>query len=759
MIKKCLAVISFFLLLSDFSSAQNSKWENFTDFKSITSIAFDELSSKVFCASKGGLYVVDNNTGKVIEKFTNLNGLINNDILSLAIDNNEKLWVGASDGSISILSVREHTWKYILDIKNSNETNKKINFLYPLNNFMFVATGYGMQKISTSNFNFVDAPYYKLGIFPINTIVYSITSSGGKIYAATKSGVAYAGYINSNLNDPGSWSNYSGAPLNTEVKTIESFDGNIFAGSDAGFMYQNGTDWSLYPNSNVSNSATKFIKAIGNNLYFISGTNVYYAERNNLSVLSVFQSPDNYTTISNDNALNPIIGLNENGIKMNIKGNFDFVYPNSPFTNIFNQLVIDGENNIWAAGGLATNGFYKFDGTNWESYNLSTHPEIGSSNWFQKISYGNGNVWALGYGGGPAIISGNSITNFNPSNSILPGIPGAPNFCASFGGNYDNNNVFWLTFINTNSSRSMYAYLGNNQWFGFVNNISVTGSSTILSEVAVDSYNTKWIVSEGSQKGLYFFNENGTIENTSDDIFGIYLISELGIEVAAVTDVIVDKNNEVWMSTNNGIFIINNPFGAIQNPSQKPRAQKLGIISGNLKVPFTENCRTLCNDILNEKWIGTVTNGVFHLSADGSTLLEQFNTSKSPILDNQINSIVVSNKTGKAYFGTMKGMSSYATNAIEPVADFDEIIASPNPYVIPSDVTLKIDGLIENSTVKIIALNGEIVNEFDSPGGRIASWNGYNSDNQLTPTGIYIIVAYNSDGSKVGTGKVAIIKK
>jgi TSS9, PorZ, N-terminal beta-propeller domain len=757
MSKRNFVAISIFFFFVNISLSQTSKWINYTDLKTVTSIATDHFSSNIYCASQGGLFVVDNSTGKVKEKYTNLNGLINNNLTSLAIDNNRRLWVGAIDGSISILNTRDLTWKYIFDIKNSTETNKIINFLYSAGNFMFVATGYGIQKISVSNFTFIDAPYYKLGNFAINTIVYSITSNNNILYAATKSGVAYANYVSSNLNDPTSWSNYNIAPLNAEVKTIETFDNNIFAGSDGGFDYFDGTQWLPYPNSLVSNAPTKFIRTIGDNIYFISGNVIYFANRNDPSNITPFQNPDNYSTISNDNALNPISGLSDNGILIKVSGNYNFVYPNSPYTNVFSQIVIDGADNVWAAGGLPANGFYEFDGTNWTNYNIQSYPAIGNLNWFQKIAYGNGNVWALGYGGGPTIVAGNSILNFNVANSILPGISNDPNFCATYGGAYDNNGIFWLTFIGTNSSRSLYAYLGNNQWLGFINP-SILGSPS-LSEVAVDSYNTKWIVSEGSQKGLYFFNENGSLTNTSGYIYGIYGLSDFGSEVAAITDVIVDKNNEVWASSNNGIFIINNPLGAIQNPNQKPRPQKLGIISGNLKVPFTENCRTLTYDILNSKWIGTVTNGVFHLSSDGSTLLGQFNTLNSPILANQINSIAVSNKTGRAYFGTLNGLSSIATDAIEPVADFDEIIASPNPYLIPSSVDLKIDGLIENSTVKIITLNGEIVNEFDSPGGRIATWNGMNQQNELTPTGIYIIVAYNNDGSKVGTGKVAIVRK
>ncbi|MDQ3021766.1 MAG: hypothetical protein M3R36_14525 [Bacteroidota bacterium] len=758
MSKRNFVTISIFFFLINVSFAQTSKWKNYTDFKSITSIAVDHNSSYVYCASKGGLFVVDNFTGKAIKTYTNLNGLVNNDLTSLAIDNNRRLWVGASDGSISILDIRDLTWKYIFDIKNSAETNKIIYFLYPVDNFMFIATGYGIQKISANNFNFVDAPYYRLGNFPNNTIVYSLTTNNDTLYAATKSGVAYSNYITSNLNDPSSWSNFNSVPLDAEVKTIETFDNKIFAGSDSGFFYFDGNAWMPYPNSSVSSETTKFIKAIGDKLYFISGNIIYSASRNDLSNIVMFQNPNNYSTISNDNSLNPIAGLSDNGILIITAGNYSQVFPNCPYSNVFSQIIIDDNNNLWVAGGLVNNGFYKFDGTNWENYNTTSHPEIGYSNWFQKIVYGNGSVWALGYGGGPTVITGNTIVNYNPSNSILPGITTNANFCPAYGGAYDNNKVFWLTLFGSNSSRTLYAYLGNNEWIGFFDP-SILGSPT-LSEVAVDSYNTKWIISEGSQKGLYFFNENGTIRDPSDDIFGIYGLSDFGgAEISEMSDVIVDKNNEVWVSSNNGVFIINNPLGAIQNPIQKPRPQKLGIISGNLKVPFTENCETITNDILNDKWIGTVTNGVFHLSPDGSTLIEQFNTSQSPILANKINSIAVSNKSGRANFATLNGLSTYATDAIEPVSDFDKITASPNPYLIPSSVGLKIDGLVENSVVKIITLNGEIINEFDSPGGRIATWNGMNANNELAPTGIYIIVAYNKDGSKVGTGKVAIVKK
>jgi len=162
---------------------------------------------------------------------------------------------------------------------------------------------------------------------------------------------------------------------------------------------------------------------------------------------------------------------------------------------------------------------------------------------------------------------------------------------------------------------------------------------------------------------------------------------------------------------------------------------------------------------LNQKWVGTKNNGVFHLSSDGTTLIEQFNTTNSPLLNNEITSIAVNPADGRAYFGSLYGLSSVQTDAISPLAEFDRIICSPNPYLVPPKVNLRIDGLVENSSVKIITLTGDVVAEFDSPGGKIASWDGKDKRGNYVPSGVYIVVGFNKDGSKVGKGKLAVVKR
>jgi hypothetical protein len=280
-----------------------------------------------------------------------------------------------------------------------------------------------------------------------------------------------------------------------------------------------------------------------------------------------------------------------------------------------------------------------------------------------------------------------------------------------------------------------------------------------IDKIAIDAYNTKWMVGLVNSNGVYYYNNKYIDTSTSEDIRGQYTTSDFTSGVTNINDVVVDKNNQVWICTNNGIYIINNPYAIIQNPNVKPALEWMGVITGNLKIPFQDNCTCIAVDVLNNKWVGTQTNGLFHFSEDGTTLIEQFHTNNSLIASNNILTLMVSPISGKAYVGTPNGLSVFQTSSIKPVTDFDEIKCAPNPYIVPSNIQLQIDGLVENSSIKIISLRGEVMAEFDSPGGKVGFWNGLDKKGNVVPSGIYIVIGYNKDGSKVGKGKIAVINK
>jgi len=168
------------------------------------------------------------------------------------------------------------------------------------------------------------------------------------------------------------------------------------------------------------------------------------------------------------------------------------------------------------------------------------------------------------------------------------------------------------------------------------------------------------------------------------------------------------------------------------------------------------NCITV--DPLNNKWVGTKTTGIWVLTSDGSSVIAQINTNNSKLLDDNIRSIALNPKDGTVYVGTEKGLSSFKTYLVEPLPEYSENLKLyPSPYK-PEKGNLSIDGLIESSNIKIITPYGKLIKDFTSPGGRVAYWNGKDSNGEYVASGIYFVIAYSSDGSKNSIGKVTVIR-
>jgi flagellar hook assembly protein FlgD len=82
----------------------------------------------------------------------------------------------------------------------------------------------------------------------------------------------------------------------------------------------------------------------------------------------------------------------------------------------------------------------------------------------------------------------------------------------------------------------------------------------------------------------------------------------------------------------------------------------------------------------------------------------------------------------------------------------------PNPFIIEQNYVLTIEGLAENSSVKIVDINGRLVKQLDRNEifGENAIWDGKDDKGNFVPSGIYIVLTYSRDKKK--TTKVAVIR-
>ena len=175
-----------------------------------------------------------------------------------------------------------------------------------------------------------------------------------------------------------------------------------------------------------------------------------------------------------------------------------------------------------------------------------------------------------------------------------------------------------------------------------------------------------------------------------------------------------------------------------------------------------EGTQVNCIDVdgQNRKWIGTNTNGVYLVSADGSEIIKHFDTSNSPLPTDQIYSVCCNRATNSVLVVTANGVLEYFSDMTPSAATIANVYAYPNPVQSSFTGYVTIKGLMANSKVVITDAAGATVASLTSTGG-IAIWDACNSNGVPVKTGIYkVYAAQGTTPSTTGKPltKIAVIK-
>jgi len=179
-------------------------------------------------------------------------------------------------------------------------------------------------------------------------------------------------------------------------------------------------------------------------------------------------------------------------------------------------------------------------------------------------------------------------------------------------------------------------------------------------------------------------------------------------------------------------------------------------------IAFAKECRIKV-DGLNNKWITTVNSGVKLYTYNGIWLndKEGFTSKNSGLLSDNILDIAFDPPRGLVYISTDKGISVYKSPYAYYGNQYQKPNTFPSPFRIPADQPLTIDGLLQDSEVKIMLLDGTFIRHLDPKDGEVvgqqAYWDGRNEKGKLVSSGVYIFVAYTPEGDTV-TGKIAVVR-
>lgn len=742
-------IVSLFLLIFCYTSIfpqQISYSKNYSDMKFITDVL--ATPDGIWAATTGGgfFYNAGNGNFTTVSKVDGLNSIV---LSSVALDNYGKVWFGSSDGTISIYNPSSRATQTILDIYNAGRSSERINDEEIYGDTLVISHDFGVSLVDTKNSVFYDT-FFRFGNLPSNIKVNS-TYKSGVFYVCTQFGIGVQKQGATNLSAPDSWEVYTtsnGLQSNNVLRAV-NYNGSIIAATDKGLNKLSGTSWSNFlPQFN--NRTVKDIYASGDSLLILVDNEIDVYKNN--SVYTLDNSADATLSGLDFSAALGAISSSSKGIFIAKKPQAEnYIIPNGPASNQFPSMTVDAAGNLWSASGKDGHGvgFYKFNGHEWTNFARGYNSSLITNDFYRVYAAPDNSVYMGSWGSGFVKIADNQFARFDTAGTGLIGIPQNANFVVITGFAMDSHNNLWVLNYWPGDGKTLSVYTPDKKWY----NIKVPAESNLTLEehfnLVIDQSGTKWYTSRDARRsGLFFYNENGTLNTTSDDLSG-FLSTASGLNSSLINSLVVDNRGDLWVGTGSGVNVITNLSSVASG------ANNLKVSNVFTLTQQSVNCMAV--DALNQKWIGT-NEGLILVNSDGSSLLAAYNTKNSALLSDQIISLAVDANSGIVYAGTNNGITAFKTSAEKPQTEFTSISVYPSPFRLTAGQNqLTIKGLVKDSDIKILTISGKLVRQISSPGGNIASWDGRNQKGELVSSGVYIIVAYDKEGNNVVTGKVAVL--
>ena len=738
--------VLFLFIFTNIYPQQATNFKNYTNMKNVSDI--EATADGFWAATSGGGFFYNSSDNSFIT-VNKVNGLNSVSLSSITLDEDSKIWFGSSDGTINIYYPSTKSVKTILDIFNSGRSSKSINDMSLTGDTIIVSHDFGVSLMNSKDIVFYDT-FFRFGSLPSNIKVNS-TFHLSLYYVCTELGIAVQKPGATNLSAPESWNVYTtvnGLPSNN-VNKIVSFGGSILAATDKGLSIFDGTNWSNYLSQFNSTNVKDIIVANGV-LYILSNNSIYSYDNSAITFL------DNSTMSLNNLSFSNSLGISAastNGIYLpQSTSSNKFIIPNGPAANQFPGMAVDGNGNLWSASGRDVTGvgFYKFDGTTWTNYNQAANPQLTNNAFHMVYAAPDNTIYFGSWGKGFTKISDQQFTSYDTTGTGMVGISTATGFLVISGFVVDSKNDLWVLNYWPGDGQALNVLSGNT-WYHFKNSFEGSLSLEFHFNLVIDQSGTKWYsVLDSKRAGLYFYNENGTLTNTNDDVSG-YLTKSNGLNSNSINSLVVDQRGDLWVGTSTGVNVISNLGSVTTNGSSSLRVTSVFSLRQQ-----TANC--IAVDALNQKWVGT-NEGLLLVNSDGSSLLDAYNTKNSALLSDKIVSLAIDKNNGIVYAGTDAGLTSFKTPAEKPQENFSTLFCYPSPFRISNGTNmLTIKGLVKDSDIKILTISGKLVREFSSPGGNVAFWDGKNESGNLVSSGVYLVVAFDKEGNNVTTAKIAVLR-
>ena len=742
-------------------------WRTHLPYRKV--IGVEPIGNKVFAATEYELFYYDkeDNSINILNK---VNGLSDIGVSTMAYNESQrKLFVAYTNANVDLIDAEGNVTN-MSDIKDKNILgNKSINNVCFDGDLAYVACGFGIVVFDLKKEEVKDT--YYIGDHGDAVNVTDIVFYNNWIYACTDDGVYRASKDDAHLANFTAWS-FDTSLIHPHLAYTEMavFGGKLFLNYDGGYNADtlfvfDGFQWGYFEKENVSQK--RELRAYDDCLVVVNRYNVKVYDRNLNETQNIHQPGGSIEPLSTaiDNSGNFWIGdANRGLIKSDNGWNSMDVLPNGPVSKNVFQLQSCG-NQVWiATGGYAANwskryikdGIACFDGL-WTSINRESTPELDGYSDFictatnpldPTVTY----VGTWGYGVFK-FKEGQLEQIYNADNSTLDYWTSDPNLINISGLAFDSHGNLWVANTGATNLLSMMEPDGTWHSYSLGGNLGGLDIGTLM----IDGYDYKWIFKRGGE--VIVFDDNGTFNNPADDKVAVLnTASGSGGLSGSANCFVVDRDNVVWIGTNNGPCYISDSRRIFDGSNFDAEKKKVPRNDGTDQYDYLfegSNVLSMAVDGSNDIWFG-LESGVYLVAQDRDcTQLQHFNTDNSPLPENNVTTMAIDDN-GEVFFGMGSGVISFRAQSVPPSPQVSDVVAYPNPVRQGYEGYVGIKGLVENSLVRITTVDGAFVTQLMSEGGQ-AVWDCTTVDGKKVTPGVYLIFTSTKDGQQRFATKVLVL--
>jgi hypothetical protein len=771
-------ILSFILIvfLSQSTKAQigTGEWR----FHSTTKAAIDIVATEeyVYTAFENGLSVLKV-SDKSQELLNVLNGLSDIEISCLYYDFQDKsLYIGYENGNIDRLK-NDKIYNIPALALASVSNSKRINRFEKKGSFIYAACDFSVLQIDPSKNEIKDTYYPTNSLEPVNDICFK----GDTVYALSPTKLLVGVITNPALADPSQWNiDTRLLPQNGVTnKEIENFNDNIVIltqvqGSAAdsivkltptGRQVISSFPWEAKINSiNVLNNGKLAFNV--NGAYVEQDQNfnevLFYGSGTFNQEFLVSRSSSNSTGIWISDLNLGLVWFPSNYFSYDV-----FTGVGSKNKYFYSMDSHDGKLAI-ASGylvgklpGFSRNGIHFFENENWQLTDVFNQDCWDGLDVFDfidvSINPNNPKEYATcTYSEVPlTIFNNNQGEVFTENNSTLKTTSVGNGWSLVSDVCYDEKGNLWC--LNGYCDRPLNVRSAeDSSWINF--DLGFAAKNKYTKKMIIDFDGNIWCATDNA--GLFGYNTNGTLSNSTDDKrINLKSGENYGnLPSENITAIAADFEGEIWIGTDAGFAILYNSNSSFDANPGEYDAQRVKVqFEGNVEyVLGSTHITDIEVDGGNRKWIATANAGILLLSPDGSEIIEQHTTDNSPLISDIIYDLKLDQTTGELFIITDKGLVSYRTNSTYEDPEYINTTVFPNPVRPSHQGPVTIQGIRYNSDIKITDVAGNLVFKTTSNGGT-ATWDCKNLNGERVATGVYLIWTAMNEGKDKKVGKVLVV--